>query len=70
MDDGFELVGKALSLKGSTPIGDPDCLRAVLDLIARGDLTLPVSEITFDEIGDGIQRLVANSVTGRLVATS
>lgn len=66
--NGFELVGKALTLQGSTPVGDPDCLRAVLEMIASGDLSLPVHEIGFDEIGDGIDRLTANQVSGRLVA--
>lgn len=64
----IDLISRAVQLRGSTPAGDPAHLRAVLDLIASGDLTIAATEITFEEIPEGIQKLHDGGVTGRLVA--
>lgn len=64
----IDSIGRAIQLRGSTPAGDPAHLRAVLDLIASGDLRIAASDITFDEIPAGIERLREGGVTGRLVA--
>ena len=36
--------------------------------MARGEITPAYEEIPFEAIGDGLERLKANQVTGRLVA--
>lgn len=64
----FDLVARAVELRGSTPVGDPAHLQAVLDLIASGELRIAATDITFEEIPEGLERLRAGQVTGRLVA--
>jgi D-arabinose 1-dehydrogenase-like Zn-dependent alcohol dehydrogenase len=61
------LVTKQVTLVGSLG-GDKSDVAAVLDLIATGKLTPALTPITFEEIGEGIDRLRAGQVTGRLVA--
>jgi propanol-preferring alcohol dehydrogenase len=49
--------------------GTKDDCAAVLDLVRDGQLSSRITEIGFDEIGDGIGRLERGEVIGRLVAT-
>lgn len=65
----MELVSRNISVRGSTPAGNPDHLAALLKWIASGDLTIAVSETDFNGIPDGLGRLARGEVTGRLVAT-
>jgi propanol-preferring alcohol dehydrogenase len=59
------LLGKTLvgSLGGT--VAD---IEEVFDLMLRGEIAPVYTEIAFEEIGAGLQRLKANEVTGRLVA--
>lgn len=66
----MELVSRNVALRGSTPSGNPEHLRSLLDWIASGDLEIEVAEIGFDDIPDGIARLARGEVKGRLVAVS
>lgn len=61
------VVFKELSYKGSSAGTHEDCA-AVLDLIAKGKASSTITEIGFDEIGTGIERLQRGEVVGRLVA--
>jgi propanol-preferring alcohol dehydrogenase len=56
----IEVVGSQAGTK-------EDCA-AVLDLVRDGKLTSRITEIGFDDIGDGIGRLERGQVVGRLVA--
>jgi D-arabinose 1-dehydrogenase-like Zn-dependent alcohol dehydrogenase len=40
----------------------------VIDLIAKGDVSIRASTTTFDEIPEAIERLRTGYVTGRIVA--
>ena len=62
-----DLIQKELQLLGSAGMTLDDAT-AVLELITSGDLTLLTTEIGFDEIGDGLERLRRGEVRGRLVA--
>lgn len=64
----FDLVPRAIEIKGSMPPGDPQHLGEVIDLIAAGDLSISVEEITFDDIPEGLDRLQRGQVVGRLCA--
>ena len=44
-----------------------DCV-AVLKLVADGTVSSQLSYVTFDEIGEGLERLQRGEVVGRLVA--
>lgn len=66
----MELVSRNVGLRGSTPSGNPEHLRALLDWVASGDLHLEVTEIGFADIPDGLARLARGEVKGRLVAVS
>lgn len=66
----MELVSRNIVLRGSTPSGNPEHLRALLDWIAAGDMHIEVTEIGFDEIPEGLARLARGEVKGRLVAVS
>jgi propanol-preferring alcohol dehydrogenase len=59
------LLGKTLvgSLGGTV-----EDIEEVFDLLLRREITPVYTEIAFDEIGAGLQRLKDNEVTGRLVA--
>lgn len=48
--------------------GTVEDIAEVFDLMARKEITPVFEEIGFDEIGEGLERLAANQVTGRLVA--
>ena len=43
-------------------------IEEVFDLLLAGEIEPAYSEIAFDEIGEGLERLRRNEVTGRLVA--
>lgn len=64
----IDLVGKAVELRGATPVGDPAHLRAVIDMVAAGDLAVQAESIGFADIPDGLGRLQRGEVNGRLVA--
>jgi len=61
------LIGKGVTLRGSGG-GLPQDTAAVLDFMARGDLTIEASTISFDEIPAGLDRLERGGVVGRIVA--
>lgn len=61
------LVTKQVTLVGSLG-GDKSDIAAVLNYIAIGDLTPALEVINFDGISEGIERLRAGKVHGRLVA--
>lgn len=62
------LILKAVQLRGSVG-GNTDDIAAVYDLMASGELDPFITEITFEEIGEGLGRLERHEVKGRLVAT-
>ena len=62
-----DLVVKALTLRGARG-GRPVDFRAVIDLIAKGDLSIHASTTTFEEIPEAIERLKGGDVIGRIVA--
>ncbi|KKK40002.1 alcohol dehydrogenase [Mesobacillus campisalis] len=61
------LILKSVQLKGSVG-GTVEDVAAVYELMAQGHLNPTITEITFDEISDGLGRLERHEVTGRLVA--
>lgn len=61
------LILKAVTLKGSVG-GDGDDIAEVYKLMASGDINPAITEITFDEIYEGLLKLERHEVTGRLVA--
>lgn len=63
----MQLVAKAVTLRGSAG-GTAADTAAVLDHMARGDLAIEASAITFDEIPEGLARLERGGVIGRIVA--
>lgn len=63
-----DLVLKGVRLIGSLGSYQSD-IRAVLKLISAGEFATTVEEISFDQIGAGIERLQRGEVTGRLAAT-
>lgn len=62
---GNTLLGRTLigSLGGTV-----QDIEEVFDLLLKKEITPAYTEITFDEIGEGLERLKNNQVTGRLVA--
>ena len=64
----FDFITRAINLQGSTTIGRREDLENVLKMIADGDLHIESSDISFDDIPDGIGRLARGEVQGRLVA--
>ncbi|WP_409274879.1 zinc-binding dehydrogenase [Neobacillus sp. SCS-31] len=62
------LILKAATLKGSVG-GDVNDIAEVYKLMASGDIDPALSEITFDEIWEGLLKLERHEVAGRLVAT-
>ena len=62
-----ELVYKAVTLRGARG-GRVRDLEAVIDLIARGELSIHTSPVGFDDIPEAIERLKGGGVLGRLVA--
>lgn len=63
----YPLIMKTVQLCGSAG-GTKEHIAAVLGWMAKGELKPVLTEIPFDEIADGIQRLHDGKVTGRLVA--
>jgi propanol-preferring alcohol dehydrogenase len=63
-----DLIVKCVQVVGSNA-GFKRDVESVLDLMARGDLTIPASTITFEQIPEALERLEHGGVTGRLVAT-
>ncbi len=61
------LILKSVQLKGSVG-GTVEDVAAVYELMADRHLDPVISEITFDEIPEGLARLERHEVTGRLVA--
>lgn len=61
------LITKAVTLIGSVG-GDKDDVQGVYDYLATGKLNPTITEITFDEIPEGLEKLKRGEVTGRLVA--
>ena len=61
------LIAKSVTLKGSGG-GEPADTAAVLDYMARGELTIQASAIDFDGIPEGLRRLQRGGVVGRIVA--
>jgi propanol-preferring alcohol dehydrogenase len=64
-----DLITKAVTLVGSVG-GTKDDVQGVYDVLATGELDPVITEIAFDDIPDGIERLAEGKVVGRLVATS
>lgn len=61
------LITKAVRLLGSVG-GDNGDIAHCYEMMASGELDPLITEITFDEIGEGLDRLAAGGVKGRLVA--
>lgn len=61
------LILKSVQLKGSVG-GTVEDIAAIYELMSKGHLNPLLSEITFDEIADGLGRLERHEVKGRLVA--
>ncbi|WP_316571379.1 zinc-binding dehydrogenase [Neobacillus sp. YIM B06451] len=61
------LILKAATLKGSVG-GNVNDIAEVYKLMASGDINPTISEITFDEIWEGLQKLERHEVAGRLVS--
>jgi propanol-preferring alcohol dehydrogenase len=61
------LILKAARLLGSVG-GNNEDIANCYKLMASGDLDPFITEITFDEIGEGLGRLAVGIVKGRLVA--
>jgi alcohol dehydrogenase, propanol-preferring len=64
----FDFITRAINLQGSTTLGKREHLEAVLKMIDDGDLLIESTDVEFDEIPEGIDRLAKGGVTGRLVA--
>ena len=62
-----DLITKAVTLVGSVG-GTKDDVQGVYDFLATGDLNPTITEITFEEIPEGIEKLARGEVVGRLVA--
>ncbi len=63
----MELIGKGITLRGSGG-GQPKDTEAVLGHMAKGDLVIEASTISFDEIPEGLRHLERGGVVGRIVA--
>lgn len=62
------LILNQCDLRGSNG-GTKDDIAGIYSMIAAGDLHPEITTIAFDEIPDGLRRLEAGEVRGRLVAT-
>lgn len=62
------LTSKAVTLRGSRG-GLPGSVAAVLDLMARGDLSIRATTVRLEDVPDALERLKAGGVNGRIVAT-
>jgi len=63
----MELIGKGVTLRGSGG-GKPADTAAVLAHMARGELEITASAISFADIPAGLERLAGGGVVGRIVA--
>lgn len=61
------LTTKAVTLRGSRG-GRPGDTEKVIAHMGRGELQIEASDISFDEIPEGLERLARGDVVGRLVA--
>lgn len=61
------LIGRKVTLVGSGG-GQPRDTAVVLGFMAKGDLEIAATAITFDEIPEGLARLERGGVVGRIVA--
>jgi alcohol dehydrogenase, propanol-preferring len=61
------MILMAATLKGSVG-GDVNDIAEVYKLMESGDINPAISEITFDEIWEGLLKLERHEVTGRLVS--
>ncbi|MDI9953627.1 zinc-binding dehydrogenase [Rhodococcus sp. IEGM 1305] len=61
------LIAKHLQLVGSS-VDNPRALARVLGLLADKKLSFDLTEISFDQIGDGLVKLERGEVRGRLIA--
>ncbi|KAD3456089.1 alcohol dehydrogenase catalytic domain-containing protein [Arthrobacter yangruifuii] len=59
------ILGKTIEGSLGGTVAD---IEEVFDLMLRGEITPGYEEITFDQIGEGLERLKNNQVLGRLVA--
>lgn len=66
--ESFDFITRAITLQGSTPVGNPEHLKAVLNMIDSGQLEIVSSNVGFEDIPDGLDRLTQGGVSGRLVA--
>lgn len=65
--DTYLMITKQLTVKGSNG-GTPEDIRGVYEFFGTGKLTPQLSTISFEEIGEGLERLKRHEVKGRLVA--
>lgn len=65
--DTYPLIMKHVTLMGNTG-GSRDAIAKVLEFMASGDITPAIELTDFDGIAEGISRLQAGEVRGRLVA--
>jgi propanol-preferring alcohol dehydrogenase len=63
-----DLIVKCVQIVGSNA-GFKHDVESVLGLMASGDLTIPATATTFEQIPEALERLEAGGVNGRLVAT-
>lgn len=61
------LIAGEITLRGSAG-GDKSDTAAVIDYMAKGELTIQASTIGFDDIPAGLERLKRGGVVGRIVA--
>lgn len=65
--DTYLMITKQLTVKGSNG-GTPGDIRGVYEFFGTGKLTPQLSTISFEEIGEGLEKLKRHEVKGRLVA--
>jgi alcohol dehydrogenase, propanol-preferring len=65
--ESFNFITRAITLQGSTPVGNPDHLKNVLEMIDSGQLEIVSSNVGFDDIPNGLDSLAKGGVSGRLV---
>lgn len=65
--DTYLMITKQLTVKGSNG-GTPEDIRGVYEFFGTGKLTPQLSTISFEEIGEGLEKLKRHEVKGRLVA--
>jgi alcohol dehydrogenase, propanol-preferring len=63
----MELISKSVTLRGSAG-GRPSDTAAVLGHMAKGELAIQTTHISFDELPEGLKRLEQGGIVGRIVA--